>query len=172
MLDAYEQKWIRDENRPFLILGLIFIAAALVMLCILSILFLSQRKASSPTAQPEVPLVVPTAPQPTSAPVYFSQTRLPVILSGSGSAPQSAQVTVQTWEVTKIKLLGHEIDGQHYDVATFRNVSTQETVKGYCINRGWETPAIGAEYTLNADGVFVPVRESVDDPLQRFQLIQ
>jgi hypothetical protein len=64
------------------------------------------------------------------------------------------------------------LDGQHYDLATFTRLDDQNTQKGYCMNRGWDIPAIGAEYLLTAEGIFVPLYEPDANPIQRFLMIQ
>jgi hypothetical protein len=89
-----------------------------------------------------------------------------MILSGSISV--SVSVSEQIWKVTKIKILGYELDGQRYDVAIFKRVDSQDTVKAYCMNRGWDTPDIGTEYLLKAGGIFVPLYKSDAHPIQRF----
>jgi hypothetical protein len=91
---------------------------------------------------------------------------LPVILVGSVS------VSEQIWKVTNINNLGYELDGQRYDLATFQHIDSQDTAEAYCIDRGLDTPEIGTQYRLNAEGIFVPLDESNADPIQRFLKIQ
>jgi len=107
----------------------------------------------------DIPTDIPTAMPVNNFPIY-----LPVILSGS--------VSEQIWKVTNINNLGYELDGQRYDLATFQRIDSQNTAEAYCIDRGWDIPEIGAEYLLNAEGIFVPLHEPNADPIQRFLKIQ
>lgn len=165
-----EQRFSRYENERGLILGVIGVVIILMTICALSILLLNQRKASLSKTQ-EPPLLFATEPAPKAIPPSNYFVRLPVILTAGGvvSAPAS---TEQIWRVTRVKYLGYEIGGRRYDMATFQRLDTQDTVKAYCINPGWDTPSIGADYLLKADGVFVPVYEPAADPLQRFLMIK
>jgi len=158
------------ENSPALTLAVIFIVLALLTICTLGVRLLSRLMVSRQTPTQVVPLVeiptdiptdIPMAMPVNNFPIYF-----PVILSGS------VTVSEPIWKVTKINNLGYELDGQHYDLATFMRVDSQDTAEAYCINRGWDIPEIGAEYLLNADGVFVPLHEPNADPIQRFLKIQ
>jgi len=158
------------ENSPVFTLAVIFIVLALLTICTLGVKLLSRLMGSRPTTPQVVPLVnlpteIPTG-SPTAMPVNNFPIYLPVILVGSVSASD------QVWKVTNINNLGYELDGQHYDLATFQRVDSQDTAKGYCISRGWDTPAIGTEYLLNAEGIFVPLHEPSADPIQRFLKIQ
>jgi len=162
MLSESELESVRNENRRVLILSVLFVAVLLVAICALSVMVLNQLKGPRPTPQQDIPAASLPIVMP---PTHFSIS-LPVILSGSVS------ISEQIWKVSKIKLLGYELDGQHNDLATFTRIDGQDTVKGYCMNRGWDTPAIGTEYLLNAEGIFVPLNQSDADPLQRFLKIQ
>jgi len=171
MLSENEPESTRIENGLILTLGVLFIAVSLVSICALSVMLLNQQKEPSPTPQQDIPLIlIPTAAMPAAMPASYFSIRLPNILSGSGSG--SVSVSEQIWTVTKIKYLGYELDGQRYDLATFKRVDSQDTVKAYCMNRGWDTPNIGAEYLLNTSGIFVPLQEPEADPFQRFLMIQ
>ena len=173
MLSENEPESTRIENGLILTLGLLFIAVSLVSICALSVMLLNQQKQPSPTPQQDNPVIfIPTAAPPTSLPASYFSIRFPNILSSAGVGSTPAPVSEQIWTVTKIKYLGHELDGQRYDLATFMRVDSRATVKAYCMNRGWDTPDIGAEYLLSAGGIFVPLEESRDDPLQRFLMIQ
>jgi len=172
MLRENELESVRIVNRPFFVLSVIFIVLLLVSICAVSIMVLNQLKAPRPSTQQDTQVILSPggslsmASLPAAMPANQYTIRLPVILSGSVS------VSEQTWKVTKIKLLGYELDGQHYDLATFTRIDGQDTVKAYCINRGWDTPDIGAVYFLNAEGIFVPLHEIDSHPIQRFLEIQ
>ena len=94
--------------------------------------------------------------------------QLPIILGGFGSVSGSEQI----WKVTKIRTQGYELNGQFYDLATFLRIDGLDTAKGYCLNPGWIIPEIGTEYILTAEGIFVPLHESVAQSLQRFSRIR
>jgi hypothetical protein len=162
MLSKSEPVSARFENRSVLILSVIFIALLLMAICAVSVMVLNQLKGTRPTPQQ----AIPAAALPIVMPATHFLISLPVILS------ESASLSEQIWKVTKIKLLGYELDDQHYDLATFTRIDGQETVQGYCINRGWDIPDIGTEYLLNAQGIFVPLYKSDTHPLQRFSKIQ
>jgi hypothetical protein len=172
MLSENEPKSTRVVNGQFITLGVIIVALIIMGICAFVIFSLRQQLTPRPTPTPEIVMV--NLPAEVQANDYT--VRLPVVLSGS--APVSAPVPVpaavsgQIWKVTKIKKLGYEMDGRRYDVAIFKRVDSEETVKAYCINRGWETPDIGTEYLLNAGGIFVPLDERDADPFQRFLMIQ
>jgi len=169
MLSENEPESTRIENGLILSLGVLFIAVSLVSICALSVMLLNQQRQPGPTPQQVNPVIfIPTAAPSTALPASYYSIRFPNVLSGAGAAPVSEQI----WTVTKIKYLGHELDGQRYDLATFMRVDSQDTVKAYCMNPGWDTPDIGAEYLLNAGGIFVPLQELDTDPLQRFLMIQ
>jgi hypothetical protein len=157
-----------DENEisPVVTLAVIFFVLFLLTICTLGVKLLSQLMVSRQTTPQVVPVVViPTnipTDIPTAIPVNNFPIYLPVILVGSGS------VSEQIWKVTNINRLGYELDGQRYDLATFQHIDSQDTAEAYCINRGWDIPEIGAEYLLNAEGIFVPLHEPNADPIQRF----
>jgi hypothetical protein len=165
-----ETKSTRIGNNPFFILGVIFVALVLVTICVLSVLSLKLQKGLRPTPTQEIL----TASIPAAMPANYFSIHLPVILSGSVSVAGSVIVSVSEpiWKVTKIKSLGYELDGRRYDLAIFKRVDGKDTVKAYCINRGWDTPDIGTEYLLNTEGIFVPLYQRDANPLQRFQMIQ
>ncbi len=171
MLSENEPKFARIENRPDLILGVIFLAIILLAICGLSVMLLNPQKEPPPTPQQDMPVIlIPTASLPTAMPANHFSERLPLILSGSVSVFVS--VSEQIWKVTKIKKQGYELDGKRYDLATFKRIDGEDTVKGYCINRGWDIPDIGTEYLLTAEGIFVPVQEPDAGPFQRFLMIK
>lgn len=173
MLSENEPESTRIENGLILSLGVLFIAVSLVSICALSVMLLNQQKQPRSTPQQDIPLIlIPTAAMPAAMPASYFSIRLPNILSEAGSGPVSVSLSEQVWTVTKIKYLGYELDGQRYDLAAFKRVDSQDTVKAYCMNPGWDTPDIGAEYLLNAGGIFVPLEEPDADPLQRFLMIQ
>jgi hypothetical protein len=158
------------ENSPAFTIAVIFIVLFLLTVCTLGVKLLSQLMVSRQTPTQVVPLAeMPTyipIDLPTAAPVNIYPIYLPVIPVGSVS------VSEQIWKVTNINSLGYELDGQRYDLATFRRIDSQDTAEAYCINRGWDIPEIGAEYWLNADGVFAPLHEPNADPIQRFLKIK
>ncbi len=158
----------RNENREVLIFGAIFIAIVLMTICVLSIVLLGPQKKSQEAPAPKMLMI--ERPPAMQASRYLI--RLPMVVSSSRSVVSQAVVQSQIWKVSKIKILGYELDGQRYDQAVFKRLDSQDTIKAYCINRGWDTPDIGTEYLLNTDGIFVPLQESDADPLQRFLRIQ
>jgi len=165
MIRENELESVRNENRRVLILSGLFVAVLLVAICALSVMLLNQLKASYPTNQQDVTSILIPAALPLAAmPADRFSISLPIILSGS--------VSEQIWKVTKIKLLGYELDGQHYDLATFTRIDGQDIAQGYCINRGWDVPDIGTEYLINAEGVFIPINQSDAHPIQGFLKIQ
>ena len=168
MITENEPERAEEENSPAVTLAVIFIVLFLLTICALGVKLLSQLMASRQTPTQvvslvEMPTVIPTD-IPTAVPVNNYPIYLPIISSGS--------VSEQIWKVTNISSLGYELDGQRYDLATFRRIDSQDTAEAYCINRGWDIPEIGAEYWLNAEGIFVPLHESSADPIQRFLKIQ
>jgi hypothetical protein len=169
MLSENELNSGRIENRPLLTLGVIFSLVILVTICAWSMIWFNRQKEPSPTPQQYIPVIlIPTQFPATAMPADNFPIYLPNIPSDTGSVSGSEQI----WKVTKIKNLGYKLGSQRYDLATFTRNDGQDTVKGYCINRGWPVPAVGTEYMLTADGTFVPLQESKAHPLQRFLLIQ
>jgi hypothetical protein len=167
MLIENEPRSVKYEYRSGLILSLLFIAVLLVSICALSILVLEQLKALPSTPHQGLPdILIPATSLPAAIPDNRNMISLPMILS------ESVSVSEQIWKVTKIKTQGYELDGQHFDVATFTHVDGQDTAQGYCINRGWDIPDIGTEYLFNAEGIFVPLYQSDAHPIQRFLRIQ
>jgi hypothetical protein len=166
MWSETEAKAARVINRPLFTLGVIFVALILVMLCVLSGLSLNLQKLPRGTPTQEILMVDISTEMSTND----YSIRLPVILSGNVSV--SDYISEQIWIVTKIKSLGYEMDGRRYDLAIFNRVDSEETVKAYCINLGWDTPNIGAEYLLTAGDIFVPLYDRDVEPFQRFLKIQ
>jgi len=168
MLSENESGSDRDKNWPVLLVGLLLIVGILVTACAISVLLLNRQKVSQSTPQQEIPVMsiptaaMPPAGMPTAMQVSNFLIRLPIVLSGSE----------QIWKVTNITSLGYELDGQRYDLATFTRIDGQDTVQGYCINRGWNVPEKGTEYLLTSGNIFVPLYEPDADPYQRFSMIQ
>ena len=161
----------RRETGPFFMLGVaFFLVILLTICCALGAALISRQRLPTPTLAEEMPVII--APTVAVAPA-ITLINLPLIMaepeseSGTGGAGG-----VEIWIVTKIKELGYEMGGQRYDLATFKRIDGLATVKAYCLNPGWNIPAVGTEYVLNADGVFVPVRDPAGYPLQRFAIIQ
>lgn len=153
-----------DNSRDF-ILGVTLLAVIIVLMCcVLTYLLYNQLNQPRSTPQPEMPaLVLPTAAAPSGFPLHF-----PVILSG----PEPVPVSEPNWKVTKISYQGYELGGQRYDLAIFTRIDGQETAQGYCIDPGLDVPDMGIEYLLNAEGIFVPLVQPVDHPLQRFEKLR
>jgi hypothetical protein len=172
MWSENEPRATKVGNGPFLAIGVMFVVLIIVASCVFSVISLKSQKEPRPTPTQEILMVSISAAMPA---IYFS-IRLPVLLSGSVSVPVpvsvSASVSEQIWKVTKIKSLGYELDGRRSDLAIFKRVDSEDTVKAYCINRGWDTPDIGTEYLLNTEGIFVPLYDRADHSFQRFQMIQ
>jgi hypothetical protein len=168
MITENEPERDEIEKSPLFTLAFIFIVLAFLTICTLGVKLLSRLMVPRQTPTQVVPLaelptVIPTD-IPTVVPVNNYPIYLPIISSGSVS------VSEQIWKVTNINSLGYELDGQRYDLATFQRVDSQDTAEAYCINRGWDIPEIGAEYWLNAEGIFTPLDNS--HPIQRFLRIQ
>lgn len=90
-------------------------------------------------------------------------------------APTSSKpplVTGSSWAVYQIVYLEYESDGYRYDVATFTNLETGETLTANCAEPNWPSPPLGSKYTLNSAGVLIPVTEDVYHPFQRFILLE
>jgi hypothetical protein len=168
MSNKYLSEWARNKNRAFSIFGLLFIAIVLLTICIMSNLLPGFRMELSETPTREMTIM----DIPTAIPASHFSISLPVILSPSGSVMAETAVQSQIWEVIKIRSLAYEMDGQRYDLAVFRRIDSQDTVKAYCIDRGWDTPDLGTEYLRNPDGIFVPLQESEAHSFQRFLIIQ
>ena len=171
MITKEELEQVRKEHEPVFFLAVIFIVLFLLTICSLGVRFLIQLTETSPTPTPVLPLIVPPTNIPAPMPVKSYSTHLPIILSSS-VVLSSSMVNQVIWIVTKVKNLGYELNGQRYDLATFKRINSQDTAKAYCINRGWDTPDVGAEYILSAEGIFIPLSESEANPLQRFLKIK
>jgi len=157
-----------EKDRSLLIIGVIFLAIILLTTCVSIGLFLTRRAQSRQTPTQEIPAVfIPTATSPAGIPVNLGSIHLPVILAEPANI-----VSTNIWMVTKINSLAYKSGGQRSDLATFKRIDSQDIAQGYCINKGWPTPKIGAEYSLNSQGIFVPLQEPKAHPLQRFQKIQ
>jgi hypothetical protein len=169
MINEYEpEERAGEENRPAFTLAVIFIVLILLTICILGIKLLSRLVVPGQTPTQVVPVVVIPTNIPTAMPVNYFSNYFPIVLNESVSV--SASASEQIWKVTNINNLGYELDGQRYDLATFMRVDNQETAEAYCIDRGLDIPNIGAEYWLNAEGIFIPLDNS--HPIQRFLKIQ
>ena len=164
----YAPELAKKDNRSALILVAIFLAIILLTTCVLVGLLINRgaKSRQSPTQAFPVIFIPTTTPLPTK-PVNQASIHLPVILSVSATA-----VSANIWKVTKIESLGYKSGGQRSDLATFKRIDSQDSAQGYCINQGWPTPKIGAEYSLNPQSIFVPLQESKAHPVQRFQKIQ
>ena len=163
MFSEYEPKYARIEYAPVVILVVIFAAIIFMTICALSIMLLNQQRVFHPTLEQDNLMM---APLPVTTAANQFSIHLPIILSESVSVPS------QIWKVTKVIKDGYELDGQRNDLATFTHIDGQDTLQGYCINRGWDIPDIGTEYLLDAGGIFVPLYEQDAHPLQRFLTIQ
>ena len=154
-------------------MGVIIIVVILISICLVSAMLANELMKSRLRTQQVMPvLVMPTASLPPAMPAIHLSAHLPIILSGSVPVAVPVPEPEQIWIVTKIKSMGYELDGQSNDLATFTRIDGQETAMAYCINRGWAIPDIGAEYSLNSDGIFSPLHEADANPLQRFLRIQ
>ena len=166
MLVKNEPNGVRIEREPGLIPAVIFVVVLLVAICALSVTVLNELTKPNQTVQQDIPGISPPKVLPDAIQANNFSIRLPVILSGSVS------ISEPIWKVIQIIGLGYELDGQHYDLATFTHIDGQDMAQGYCINRGWDIPDIGTEYLLNAEGIFVPLTQSDAHPIQRFLRIQ
>jgi hypothetical protein len=161
MLSEQEPGFPRREDWPAIILGMVLVSIFLGLIVTMIIMLLKPQEQPLPT-----PVQAPAIAALTATPTQFFLIRLPMISSESIPVPE------QAWEVTNIENLGYELDGKRRDLATFERIGSQETVQAYCMNPGWDSPAIGAKYLLNQDGIFVPLNEIGAESLQRFSMIQ
>lgn len=145
---------------------LIGIAALLIIICISGTVFLTTRPAKQsfvPTTRTDqvIPTVVAQTPQPTPT-VVTMQTPTPTkrpIIPGS------------IWAVYQIVYQAHHIENFNYDVATFTNIETGETLTAHCAEPGWPSPPLGTHYRINSAGVLIPLIEDEHRPYQRFILL-
>lgn len=161
MLSEPEPRFPRREDWPAIIMGMVLVSVFLGLIITMIIMLFKPKEQPVPT-----PVQAPAIALPTAAPIQFFLIRLPIISSETVSASE------QAWEVTNIDNLGYESDGKRRDLATFVRTGSQETAQAYCMNPGWDSPAIGTKYLLNQDGIFVPLYDTGTDSLQRFSLIQ
>jgi hypothetical protein len=168
MITEDEPEQAEKEISPAITCAVIFIVLGLLTICIVSVKLVSWLMASDQTPTQVVPLVDLPTDIPTAVPVNYFSTYFPIILVGNVPVP----VSEQNWRVTKINYLGYELNGQRYDLATFQRIDSQDTAQAYCIDRGLDAPEIGAEYWLNADGIFIPSNEPVARSIQRFLRIR
>ncbi len=72
------------------------------------------------------------------------------------------------WSVTKIINDAYHNEGFSYDVATFTNIETGQTLEAHCAEPQRPSPTLGTHYRLNEVGVLIPIHENIRYPLQRF----
>lgn len=168
MESEYKSEQARQVAEPLIILVVILVTLLVLTICALVGSYLTSRKADR---QPPIQILPATA-EPTAMPAHQFSVFLPIISSSATSQAVAPTAPGDIWEVINFKKLGYELAGQRYDLATFRRVDSQDTVKAYCINRGWARPEIGAKYLLNEQGIFVPLYEPQPDTIQRFLMIR
>lgn len=160
----------RREIGPAFVLGVTLVVIVLLMTCALGGLLLRRLNTPRPTPTPEILSMLTSLP--TAIPVTIFEVHLPIIRSSTDPnkslSIQSVTPTEPVWKVSRVKRLGYNLNGKRYDVAIFRNVVTQDTARGYCIDQGLDVPEIGTEYLLNENGVFVPLDAPSGPPIQRF----
>lgn len=161
MLSEQEPRFPRREDLPAIIFGMVLVSVFLGLIVTMLITLLKPQEQPVPT-----PVQAQVITLPTATPTQFFLIRLPIISS------ETVSVSEQAWEVTNIEKLGYELDGKRRDLATFQRTGSQETVRAYCMNPGWDSPAIGTKYLLNQDDILVPLNETGTESLQRFSLIQ
>jgi len=173
MSSENEPKPARILTGPVLFLVVLLVACLLVSACALSFWWLNlQKETSSNPQQDNTVMVLPTESLLDTMPNNHYSIVLPMILSGPVSVSRSVPASEQVWIVTKIKYLKYELDGQRYDLATFQRIDSLDTAEAYCIDRGLDAPEIGAEYWLNADGIFIPSNGPIARSIQRFLRIR
>ena len=168
MSSEYEPQPARNNHKTVLFFGLLFLALILLISCILSVPLLGFNKQTIETPTHEV-LVMEI---PTAIPASHFSVSFPLVLTNSGTVTVQTAVQSQIWIVIKTRSLGYELNGQRYDIAVFRRIDSQDTVKAYCIDRGLDRPDLGTEYLLNAVSVFVPLQAPDAGLIQRFVMIQ
>lgn len=149
----------------------VFVTLLLCLICALTGSLLPGWIAGRPAPTPSIPV----AAAPTATPTTLAPTAVPVLPPWPEvpTATQSGQILPgEVWEVIKIRELGYTLNGQRYDLARFRRLGGQDTLKGYCLDPGQSQPGIGTRYVLNERGIFVPLDGSYQASLQRFKLIQ
>jgi hypothetical protein len=161
-LDETEPIPAKKQDRTVLIAWGIIVGLLLLSVCAGSIFWFTRLRAPAQPTGPIFPIInLPTLEPATPTPITKKLVGLPLILSGE----------VPVWEVTRVKSLGYKMGNQRYDLATFTRTDNGSTAQGYCINRGWDVPKIGALYQLNVQNIFVPLQERKPNTMQRFQKI-
>lgn len=154
--------WAYPE--PIMLLGLFFIVIFLATICVLVVFLRTQQKKPAPTPLPEQVIIqqAPTLPPP---PIVYFNTYFPLVAGGEEPIQQ------QIWKVVRVEEQAYEKDGRRNDVATFTQVDTLQTLRGYCIDPGQPVPDVGAEYMLTGDAIFIPLQQPGVETLQRFSVI-
>jgi hypothetical protein len=162
LLDETEPIPPKKQDRSVLIVWGIIILLLLLSVCAGSYILFARLRTPAATPTPAFPTsYLPATNLATPTPIMKKLVRLPVVLSGQ----------VPVWQVTKVKSLGYKIGNQRYDLATFTRLDNGSTAQGYCINRGWDVPKVGAPYLLTSQNIFVPLQERKPNTMQRFQKI-
>ena len=168
MITDNEPERVEKEKSPGFTCAVILIVLVLLTICTSGCMLLSRLVVSRQTPTQVVPSVDLPTDIPTAKPVNTIPTYFPIILVGNVPVPVSEQI----WRVTEINNLGYELGGQRYDLATFQRIDSLDTAEAYCIDRGLDAPEIGAEYWLNADGIFIPSNGPIARSIQRFLRIR
>jgi hypothetical protein len=136
-------------DRRYYFIGGAALLIIILLILIISTAFKSRSNISSQTSL--FPQATPTLQQ-----IPVQPTPRPIFVDGS------------IWRVTHIEELAYHLRGYNYDVATFVNVDTGQTLTAHCMQPKWPSPRIGDTYRLNYGGVLIPTTESSRNPHQRF----
>ncbi len=141
------------------------VVGALLFFAVIWMVFPLFAKSFQTSFQPQaVPLASPAAsPQPISTPTV-APTRTPL----PSPTPTPTLIPGSVWSVTKIEDQAYSHDGFVYDVGTFTNTKTGQTLKAHCAQPRWDSPPLGTQYRLNQVGVLIPVHDTLQPRYQRF----
>jgi hypothetical protein len=136
----------------------------ITILCVAIFLVTRPSKSSAvrqtqPLATQSIQRLAQSTQQPTPTTIVAQVTTAPFV---AGSF----------WAVYQIVYQAYENEGYRYDVATFTNLETGETLTGHCAEPSWPSPPLGSTYKINQAGIFIPVAEDMHHPYQRFILLE
>lgn len=151
------------------------ILLGLIILC-LTIFLISRPKGPTPREEIQKAFELQSTPAvlgtPTVNPTPVTTTITPeaeaTIIVDNVSMPVSGT----TWTIYQIVYQAYEKDGYKYDVGTFWNTKTGETLTAHCAEPNWPSPPLGTVYKINEAGVLIPVSENPQNPFQRFIFIK
>jgi len=150
-------------DKRYFVIGL----AVLLIVVILSLIFFATRPVrteSTVSVRPAQLVSTQIAQTPQATPTLVAtqvvEPAKPPLAAGS------------IWVVYQIVYQAHHIETFSYDVATFTNIETRETLTAHCAEPSWPSPPLGTKYRLNSIGVLIPLTENANRPYQRFILLE